>query len=1436
MMSKNFDRATERFIVYGIDLNRPADLTKPGFFPLLRNIRSFTEGRLESRPGYTVITQASTELKGPVHTIRQLANPEANTYHFLVGVGNTINLISSSYAVSKANIFPTSGKPLSMVTANPQASNTPWMYVGDRPLTEIPMLKVVAGNTQSIPPGRAHYIGVLPHHHAPRVTLGEIREMLFASTINVGTGLYDWVKDGVVFQIAPQLYDRIAPTVTTTTRAVFDEPGTTHGWCSLVMPDNFITETGIGHTFALIAPGPTMTQLVVHDVLPGKSATTIAGITYDTGTSGWCTIHPTHPVTDLKQGAVILINGSVYALVDAVIPGVGDKFAIRSHTASTVSAGHTVAVQPCVRVYSPVNLTASGGDSLWAPDNYALRGLTNIAGTPEKTGWLQTTYPTPVDLTRFPTTNEATAENDYMHMSVRVSDMTKLVQGRIMLDCDTKSLGITSSTNAAPIWITTTTNHELKPGDTVFISGHTINTAANGTWLVDLIISDNVFTLKGSTGSGVGGATGTVQPQFKRNFYYRTFTANELVAASRALQTARDGRASQIQVQQLTPPTDLPASVTQRRIPDPSWRETYLPGGRVIAGGGNRLINIIEPGGAPYNPELFPPRTGTAEPAPDVSTGTADNQWSELIFRRGELVPVGPLAESRKFDAIRAVRVEFTFTDTTKLNVYLDSFSMYGGFDPDVSDLGIPYQYRVRMRVSSTGARSNWTPASHQLVRPKRCKVNVKVLQFEGGGVDIDTMDVQRLGGINTVWLDVGYHPALSIADTVSDFFALGAAPYSEDDSNYVPWARRLPPITATASSVVGNAVTTTVPVPKLAKGTPIRINSMELTYRGANYYNQYMFFVEEAVGVLTDAPVLIQEPVVHGAASQSLWAYNGRLFGCVDGTLYYGVRHNPDAHLEQNYLEVTSGAEVLVGGCSYNGKNYCWSTERMFELQEFGDVIVPLEVPGGKGMIAPWTLAVGERMWFVSRDGIYQSGGGDCVSITDDTVKLLFTRGGGPGVATMGFDPVDYSRPDKMNLSYYNGHLYFQYQDTAGRNLGMVYTAKAEQPGWWPDSYAPDVADQTVNGIACVYGAEGLGQNQLYIGTRSTIGAHFGTMTSTSILDITTTGGSPVQLFCERRAHTRSFDAGDRRADKLFGDFVVDALGVSEVALYKDNNTVLVTPTTPAYTSSSTGRTQTVFSISSGLGVQARNIAARFRLDAGSELYLWEPSFIALPEESDWRATYWDDDGYDGPKFFQGAIITADTDNIARDFYVEYDGGNGTGQLGAQITIQHDGNHQRAYSFQNPFIAHQVRIRPVAANASGGVKNFSIRWVWEKEPPLGRYWETQQTAHGYNGYVHMKAMYVTLMSTVDVTATIYPDDQTPYTYTIPTTSGTRRRVYLPVHAIKGKAFRYRFAATAPFRLYKENTDVLVKPWGSNEHFASRTPFGGEHGDGGAKI
>lgn len=75
---------------------------------------------------------------------------------------------------------------------------------------------------------------------------------------------------------------------------------------------------------------------------------------------------------------------------------------------------------------------------------------------------------------------------------------------------DAAAVNIASSTNATPTVITTAAPHGLVDGEVVTITGHLVNTAPNGSRIVD-VQTATTFAIPGLAGNGVGANTGTVQ-------------------------------------------------------------------------------------------------------------------------------------------------------------------------------------------------------------------------------------------------------------------------------------------------------------------------------------------------------------------------------------------------------------------------------------------------------------------------------------------------------------------------------------------------------------------------------------------------------------------------------------------------------------------------------------------------------------------------------------------------------------------------------------------------------------------------------------------------------------------------------------------------------------------------------------------------------------
>jgi len=1429
-----YTRTTERFLCHGIDLNRPVDATQPGYFPILENVRSYTDGVIQPRQGLTPVSTSTTAnvITGlsPVHTVRRL-NDQTTSSGFLRIVGTATGLAygvgtftQATYGGSNVGL---SGNPLTMVPFRPDQATAAWMYVADSSA----MRKIVGNNADGLSTGTVHKVGVAPPTSPPflaAITGTNYNNVFVASSS--GASPFNWTADGTVLSTGVSTVTRVPAGSSVT--AVIGGGGLGPSYVPIVVPQTVLDVTGVG-TIMWSTNGFSNSQLIVHEVhRPSSTSTglTVSSVLYDssTGVTGNCIVAPSQSVAEFQRNAVVQFNSSQRAAITDVILGPDGTRTFRCSTTGTIVAGQTVQVLPTLYVWDNTSPIINSGSTL-ADSAGGAGGVVQATGAgtaTTKTGWVQITTSTPRDLSQLAdasvlvSNGPAFADDDFVHTSILMSDLSRLSQGRLLFDVDTTSLAISSISTSATIageTVTTVTVHNLSSGDTVFISG---TGGTVGTFIVSSSTSTSTFQFL-TTSTSTSGLVGTVQPQFKKNFYYRAFTANDLVPVTKGSQTALSGQTNIIGNQ----PIDIPLKLA------PGYRSGT---GRIQDGGNNETIgpfdrtDIIRE----RNPNIpddpnAPIPSGTSR----TQAGSGDFQWSELRFRKADLQRVGQGGQT--LAKTNAMRVEFTFTDTTPVTVGVNSNLMFGGYPLDSSELGIPYIYRYRYRVSATGAVSNWSPATRSGTTCMRDKIAVAFnLSFD---TEVDRVDIQRLGGTNTTWLTVSTvdTTASNLAyDIVSDLAATAAAPVSDLDTNYQLWPIVQHPISGTTAvvGVVGPYIVDSGTNFNLAwaKGTPIKVNGIDTSIR--RVLSTSKLEVEDSLGSLSSVKWEIPAPLLTGQPLPALWVWNDIGFGCGDSTnpgrLYFTNPGSLDTTQDSFWLDITNPSEPLMNGIMHNGKNYVWSSERMFEIEQIGpNMFIPVELPGRKGLIGRWGLTAAERIWWIAKDGIYQSNGGDSISITDDTLQSFFVREGNVGAVTNGFNPPDLTATSKLRLSYYDGYLYFIYQDTAGKLRCLTYIVRDAKPGWWPDVYL-DTA-----GITTLYGEEGNGVHSLLAGGNNAGTAKLYTVGGTAD-DV---GG----IACHVR--TRSFDADDRRANKYWGDLVLDADTQGEtvnLSLGLNNHTTTV-GLNPTIASTSTSRTQTIIDIgSSGAITEARNadLDIQWTGTLAPQMFLWEPSYITLPETALLRPTYWDDLGLEGDKFIQGIEIQTDTNNAARTILVEYDGGT----LADTLTVQHNGNQTKAYSFHPAFIAHLVRLRPTDTGTSW--QNFKYRWIYQPESPLADRWETQQTSFGANQFMHIKEAYVCLRSTSNVTlAVTRTDDNTTTNYTIPTTSGNRMRVRVPFTApvSKGKAFVFVLTSTSAgsqFRLYKDDTSILAKEWASEQAFSSRSPWGAPHGDGQAPI
>ena len=730
----------------------------------------------------------------------------------------------------------------------------------------------------------------------------------------------------------------------------------------------------------------------------------------------------------------------------------------------------------------------------------------------------------------------------------------------------------------------------------------------------------------------------------------------------------------------------------------------------------------LDPFGSPFpsdSPGSVPNPDDPGAPASQGATGKS--QWSEIRFKLSDWERFG---EDLSFDLqdVWALRVVVTTNATAGTSdVLFGSWWIGGGAQPDVSG-GAPYEYRYRYRVSSTGARSNWSPPGRALVWPHR--TNIYVTSAASGQTEVDSIDYQRRGGTVSDWVTIGstQNSSPQFTDAVDDIYALGAAeePLAlEGNVNAQPFPIAQASIRYTGSTgadiLSGTLIATSgTPFPlNLLPGTGVLVNGIgTLVYR---VLSTSLLEVYDNVGSATSANVKIEipEPILMG---QPLPIIFGPVAGVLPSENWYfacGDPKNPqrlyafnDSTLDSTqgsyWIDVTSPGEPLQNGCSYMGRGYLWSTERMFAISlGASDGSMPARVDHiatGSGLVSRYALCVGDVMHWRSRDGIYSSSGGTAQNITAGTLATLFPSKGLNGATTNGIQAPLWNATNSLTerLSYsYDRTVWFDYTGIDGLRHSLAFVQEAGPGtmmlsgptpffGWWYDTYA--------NAGLFHYSDEGENVRQILVGGTAATSKLF-TMGASANGDDGTPFTSEVRTF--------AVDAGNASSTKLFGQGTLDAdpsTATLTATLLADNFASVAATQAVA----GAGRKRTILNINTGAGVYARNLAIDITWSIAAaetpELYLWGCSIMGRPDDTQQRADDYTDCGHWGPKELRGADIECDTQGLTKTIVFDYTKDDGSvGTVSASVNAP-----QKTIvpvAFASTVIGYEIRIHPSDLN-----------------------------------------------------------------------------------------------------------------------------------------
>lgn len=790
----------------------------------------------------------------------------------------------------------------------------------------------------------------------------------------------------------------------------------------------------------------------------------------------------------------------------------------------------------------------------------------------------------------------------------------------------------------------------------------------------------------------------------------------------------------------------------------------------------------------------------------------ASNQWSELFFRISSLVRVGT-DRTRGLKDIVGIRLQLRVQNAAAGSdavVQVTSLYIRGGFGPDFTSTAPPFQYRYRGRASATGARGNAGPANlAQVNAPLRGRVKLTLTQhpdvFTGG---VDKLDVFRFGGGINEWRYLGTTengPTPTFNDEVNATDIAAADLLLEDQDQPFPLAEitRSGHVNVTGCALEwkdGDQFNTA-----WKPGATVFVDKRAFTLHSV--VSSTILLLTQAARAGENVSFSVPSPLLMGQPLPALWGpHEGSLYGCGGagnpGFLSWTKANDADAAPEAFTQEVTQGAgEPLVNGFVHDTRNFVFSSDHLYAIypSPTGDrrFLTVYRTACGRGLWARWAWCTGGgKIWFLWKDGIYVTDGGPSESITDDDLYPIFPHEGSAGTAVNEFQPVDMTAREYLRLSYHDEKLYFDYKDATGNPRTLLYIPGR---GWYADIYGPVIRMR--------HSTEGDGVHDLFVGST---GGH-----------LYKTGGADDDgsgIACILR--TFSDNGGDAVAKKLLGDAALNCnpagLSINQTIFYDDEQSSIVLP---ALTGAA--RAQFRLDINSGAGQMVRNAALQVSWTGrGPRLHGWELAFIQKPEDQQQRLIDWQPfskAGLAGDSYVYGLRLWCDTFGVAKTVQVWSDQVN----TGIVLTVNSNGEKPLEFSWTE-FLGHLGRLVP-----TDSVPWRVTAWEWFTipAPPALKKWRTTANALGLQGFGHLYRMYVPLISTDEVTATVVTDSGTE-AYKLASTGGVKAKRQIIMKPNKGKLFDFTFESTAGCRIFREECEVLMKQWGSEGPYAVVQPFG----------
>lgn len=717
-------------------------------------------------------------------------------------------------------------------------------------------------------------------------------------------------------------------------------------------------------------------------------------------------------------------------------------------------------------------------------------------------------------------------------------------------------------------------------------------------------------------------------------------------------------------------------------------------------------------------------------------SGLTLSTWSQLTIQLGSFTAVGLAGTvGHTFNNVSAYNLTITAGGSSSSVQFTDLYLQNVG-GPVVADGGSPYDYRETFFNNNTGHESN--PGVEQVpnayLSPSGSISNtIAVSLIQPPDSQVTHLRLYRRGGtLNTGWTMVAQVPV----GTQSYLDGFNDDDIADNDllelDNDVPLTTTLPvPVTATLVGAVVGGGTQTVALSSVVnvyvnQQMTIDVGNLQETVIvqavAGNNITAY-FQLSHLAGTAVTATTRSGHAVNVGAvAFEMAW-----LIGDADNPdrLYYSKPEDPESFPPQNWIEIGTPSDPLMGVVAMRGQIFVFSLSRVYRVVVYPGV-APVYYPTSSrhGLAASFAWCVEEsQIWYRSQDGIYVFEGDDSKYVSEPIEWLLANKE--PNLSYIGIGAQDINL-DMSNITpaifsaascmaYAKNEVFYSYQGVDGTRRRLIFDTAKQR--WRNDGagYLSMLFEEDTQNFLCGDSSNGL----VYIDRTGDFDS--GGYVAGSIVE------NPIAF----QFQSPALDQGYSRNNKIYTELTIDldtsgqsGSGITISALVIFDLGMTTENVFGPFVLSSNGRSQIPLLFNNGEAYAARTVTVSVDGVVVAPVHLYG-IHIKAAVDAEYRLSYdsyWDKFGTDEPKFIKQCYLE----------YVAPDAG------GINFSVYTEGSALPAFSFNAP----QALTRTVLLVRVPPTKFHTFRTVGVSVTPFQLYGESHwewKPVTGDKGYAKAK-------------------------------------------------------------------------------------------------